>query len=67
MAYDSGLGCADSDGRDYNSQGEVSFGGSVRTDHCLASNTVVEFYCDGKPKSEYFVCENGCEYGACLK
>ena len=64
------LSCTDSDGgKIYSTQGNLSYAGKSYTDYCYTTNTnyVIEYYCNesGVGKAEYYLCNIGCENGAC--
>lgn len=68
--------CTDSDKFNLNTAGSVTTTDSdgkesgKYSDYCTNSNTVFEYYCDGKVKAGYAnVCTNGyvCSNGACVK
>ncbi|MFH1399393.1 MAG: hypothetical protein ABIG95_04760 [Candidatus Woesearchaeota archaeon] len=61
-------GCVDTDtGKDYYTQGTVSFMGEDEADRCYNLNILIETYCSqGKKEDISFTCPYGCDRGACL-
>jgi hypothetical protein len=59
--------CSDSDGRNYNTKGEINLSGNIATDYCPSKSSLTEYYCDnGALRSETVHCEFGCQDGTCL-
>ncbi|PIN94046.1 hypothetical protein COU54_00560 [Candidatus Pacearchaeota archaeon CG10_big_fil_rev_8_21_14_0_10_31_24] len=65
----SGYNCVDSDNKDYNSQGFVSYldNSEYFVDYCKSSEVVNEYYCkNGVAFIDSQICQNGCFAGKCL-